>query len=472
MQKTERTILFMTNVELGQSSVMLAVASELTLNECLDIHIASFAGLENLVPPRATFHRLQGKSMKNVFTDKGLGFLPRHPASVKGAVQSYSELLPMLMAPWEPNDYLALYDQCLGLIERVQPHAVVLDPLLGPAIDACSVLRQRRIVLSPATFKDHVVNLQPRGEVLWKYPVFCSGFPVPLPLSYVFANIYLIYQLVKLAYFNPRVQGLIKARNDYGIPGKMTVAYNQCDPDILHLVPATRQTDWPFSVIPSNLIGCGPILPSYKPLSDVDPALASWLQMRPTVIINMGSHVTYEPGQAEEITSAIFQCLDRYPNTQFLWKCGKTAQSDSRVMDGIVDSRVRLISWLPSTPVACLTASSSVLAYVHHGGSNSFHEALAAGVPQVVCPVWIDTYEFATRAEMLGIGVKGNEVAAPNLKADELVRALDKVLEDSVDAIGMREKAKRLAGDVGYVDGGRKIAADRIKRHVYEDGQI
>lgn len=298
-----------------------------------------------------------------------------------------------------------------------------------------------------------------------------SGFPVPLPLSYVFTNIYLIYQLVKLSYFSPRVQELIKARSARGIPGKMTVGYNQCSPEVLHLVPAIPQTDWPLSAIPRNIIGCGPILPPSKPLGEIDPELAHWLAARPTVIINMGSHVTYDTEQASEVMSAIEQSIDQHPNIQVLWKCRKTAHPDGNIADAPVDSRIRLVSWLPATPAACLTASKSVLAYVHHGGSNSFHEAVAAGVPQVICPVWIDTYEFATRAEMLGIGVRGNETVAPYVRAEELARALERVIGDSAETREMREKASRLANDVGCVDTGRKMAADRIKRHVSQHVQ-
>jgi len=253
----------------------------------------------------------------------------------------------------------------------------------------------------------------------------------------------------------------------------MTVGYNQCDPEVLHLVPATRAIDWPFSVIPPNVIGCGPILPSSTPLAQVDPELARWIAARPTLIINMGSHVTYDAGQANEILSAIEQCLDKYPNIQVLWKCRRNKAADEDDSEEKpLDPRIRAITWLPSSPVACLTASKSVLAYVHHGGANSFYEAIAAGVPQVVCPVWIDTYDFATRAELIGIGVKGNDTAAPYVKADELAAALEKVVDDnSPETLLMREKARKLADDVGYDDAGRKVGAEQIRLHVLKRSQ-
>ncbi|KAI1809728.1 glycosyltransferase family 1 protein [Poronia punctata] len=477
MGKLPPTILFFTNAELGQSSVMLAVASELATasgddDEDYDVHIASFSGLANSVPPEISFHALPGICMKDAFTAKGFDFFPRHAPGVQGAMQSYRTILQALMAPWEDETYLGLYDRCVELIEELRPDAVIVDPLLGPALDACSTHHKRYVVLSPGTFKDHVINLQPRLEVLWKYPVFSSGFSLPIPLSSIPTNIYLIYQLIKLSLFSPRVQSLVKARNEHGIPGKMTTGYNQCDPNVLHLVPATRSTDWPFSVIPPNVIGCGPILPvvAQQPL---DPAFARWIAARPTLIINMGSHITYDEGQFAEVLAAIEACLALHPDIQVLWKCRRTINTakdeEKRSVELVVDDpRIRITEWLPASPVACLTASKSVLAYVHHGGANSFYEAVAAGVPQVICPVWIDTYDFAVRAELAGIGVRGNQTAAPYVEMNELTSAFEKVVGNSPEAEDMRIKARLLAEEVGGLDMGRKVGAEEIRKLVAE----
>ena len=43
---------------------------------------------------------------------------------------------------------------------------------------------------------------------------------------------------------------------------------------------------------------------------------------------------------------------------------------------------------------------------------------IRAGVPQVVLPMWYDTYDYATRAEYLGIGVYGNRHAGNNCVVD------------------------------------------------------
>jgi UDP:flavonoid glycosyltransferase YjiC (YdhE family) len=210
--------------------------------------------------------------------------------------------------------------------------------------------------------------------------------------------------------------------------------------------------------IPSNLLGCGPILPSFLPLAETHAELAAWLNIGPTIVINMGSHVTHATGQVAEIMAAVVACMQQYMSLQVLWKL----QSDIALdVPAALLSRLRIVSWLPSTPAAILTASACVCAYVYHGGSNSFHEAVAAGVPHVVCPVWLDTYDFATRVEYLGIGLWANRGCAPNVDRTSLRRALDEVI-GGVGADEMRRKARSLAKIVGRVDSGRRFAASRV----------
>ena len=103
---------------------------------------------------------------------------------------------------------------------------------------------------------------------------------------------------------------------------------------------------------------------------------------------------------------------------------------------------------------------------MHHGGANSFHEALAAGVPQVVCPRWLDTYEFARRAEWLGVGVMGNEKAAPDFEAVELAQAMEKVVGEEVGGLFSKraEEIREGLGGDGALEQGRKRAAELVMR--------
>jgi UDP:flavonoid glycosyltransferase YjiC (YdhE family) len=82
----------------------------------------------------------------------------------------------------------------------------------------------------------------------------------------------------------------------------------------------------------------------------------------------------------------------------------------------------------------------------------------SAGVPQIVLPVWIDTYDFATRVEYLQIGVWGSRNAAPRVEAEELGIALVKVI-DSDSSAAMAAKAKAIAPTKRE---GREVATEKI----------
>ena len=86
----------------------------------------------------------------------------------------------------------------------------------------------------------------------------------------------------------------------------------------------------------------------------------------------------------------------------------------------------------------------------------------SAGVPQVVLPLWWDTYEYATQAEWLGGGVWGNRKHAPNVNADEVFGAVLKVL-DSENGRSIRNRASEVA--LLFKDRpGRDVAAEHIVR--------
>lgn len=75
--------------------------------------------------------------------------------------------------------------------------------------------------------------------------------------------------------------------------------------------------------------------------------------------------------------------------------------------------------------------------------------------------MWIDTYDFATRVEWLGIGVWGSRTAAPRVKAPELGGALVRVI-DSSESDKMREKAMMIARGLGGGSSGRSVACEKI----------
>ena len=72
-------------------------------------------------------------------------------------------------------------------------------------------------------------------------------------------------------------------------------------------------------------------------------------------------------------------------------------------------------------------------------------EATYSGVPQIVIPCWLDTFDFALPVEYFGVGIYGSKSCPLEIEAGEFLRAL-KQITDSGDAKVriMREKAKAM----------------------------
>lgn len=91
----------------------------------------------------------------------------------------------------------------------------------------------------------------------------------------------------------------------------------------------------------------------------------------------------------------------------------------------------------------------------------------SAGIPQVVLPVWMDTFDFARRAELLGIGRWGNKVTHKGQWGGELGNVLIDVLFGP-EAARMKERAQELAKLCHRDGAGRVIAAKMILKEIRE----
>jgi UDP:flavonoid glycosyltransferase YjiC (YdhE family) len=94
---------------------------------------------------------------------------------------------------------------------------------------------------------------------------------------------------------------------------------------------------------------------------------------------------------------------------------------------------------------------------------------ISAGIPQVVLPVWMDTFDFARRGELLGIGRWGNKMsqATKGSWGGELGNVLTEVLLKP-QATQMKEKARDLAELCNQNGGGRVVAARMILKEIRE----
>lgn len=162
-------------------------------------------------------------------------------------------------------------------------------------------------------------------------------------------------------------------------------------PGLRVLVSTLPELDFE-AVIPAHVLPCGPIIRNAPPVSEVDPALHSWLSRGPTIYINLGSICRLDERRAEEfalgLSAALKTALGQAGNTkhklQVLWKLKKHGQYDVTEAGGRIHGilgeeidadLIRIVDWIVPEPISILE-SGHIACAVHHGGANSFNEAV------------------------------------------------------------------------------------------------
>ncbi|KAI8251815.1 hypothetical protein K4K58_008383 [Colletotrichum sp. SAR11_239] len=404
MAPPKKRIIFLTNSDYGQANVVLSVAHALVhKSQDVEVHIASQARLKgptsrlvkqltadlgSAAMDAVKFHEVAGLShfdsvdrpgnptMETWLVNPNFSNVTRNMLNIAG-----------LALPWSPEEFVEIYRDLERIWNDVKPDVTVAEAFFAPALTFCNRVKMNWIVLAPNTIKDFALPLQPKMAMLWKYPV----------------------------------------------------------PDI----------DFPFEVLPEFITPCGPITRAAPAISDTtqDPEMASWLSRGPTVYMNLGTHHFFDVPLAKEVALAFRRLFDLAKcfeplgqgNLQVLWKMPrKTSDGDdtdpsstdflgpwkeikSILSPEMDNDQIRILDWIIAEPKSVLESGNVVLS-VNHGGSNSFHEALCTGIPQVVLPGWADCYDFAQRAEILGIGKWANRKAKSYWKRDEFGECLEGVL--------------------------------------------
>ncbi|KAF8550450.1 UDP-Glycosyltransferase/glycogen phosphorylase [Imleria badia] len=484
------TALIFTYSEHGQANVNLAISYELALVG-VNVHIASFAllrdrvaRLQELIDRHAPlssgeptgsiiFHEFKGIPPYMEIA-KRHGLLPadiQHPHGVLGALEAYSKI-GFFIFPWSQEEYLSAIARVKEIVATTKPDVVGIDVAFYTAQDACKILNQNFVIISPTGIKETAVSLQPYLAAFWKYPVVSSGFPFPLKWWQIPLNIYLYIRFIIGFIFSAEMKKIQALRRSLGID-------NIFGPERYHgvtfICPALTEIDFPFAVIPEDMLLCGPIVMPIDPLKESDPELMKWLDNGPTVLINLGSHVVSDEKLARQMTGAFRILLDHHDKKtgsgkiQVLWKA-KADGDIQKVLDEVIGEeirhgRVRVVAWLDVEPVSILQHPNMVCT-VHHGGANSFYEGVWSGVPHIVLPVWFDTYDYAQRAEFLNIGIFGSKTSAPGVRAEEFGRALVRVTGDSEEAVKFRTSAKHLKELCRTKGNGRKLASVAVLKEV------
>jgi len=279
--------------------------------------------------------------------------------------------------------------------------------------------------------------------------------------SYIPANIYLGFRLIYTVLSSSELKQLDVYRKKFGLVGTVPT-FDPYHSDVHYLCSATPNTDYSV-IIPDNVTPCGPILLPAAAVEESDPLLAAWLENGPTVMVNLGTHASSDKTFAFQLASGLRVLLDKEKEIQILWKL----KGNGDIQDALTElgydvnrGRVKIMDWLVADPLAILR-HPNVVCSVHHGGANSFFEAVATGIPQIVLAMWHDTYGYATRVEWLGVGINGNRSVAPGVDAAEFGQALTRIVGTGNEALSFRAAANALAEDCRRYEG-RVLACEKV----------
>jgi UDP:flavonoid glycosyltransferase YjiC (YdhE family) len=118
-------------------------------------------------------------------------------------------------------------------------------------------------------------------------------------------------------------------------------------------------------------------------------------------------------------------------------------------------ARDRVIA-MPFVPQPLLFSQGLVDVMLMHGGANTFHEAVASGIPVLVCPGFGDQGSVADVVAALGVGVR---VESINYPACEAALPIDRVADEILPAMlapgvsTWKSAATALAEHVAHEDG-------------------
>ncbi|TFB07324.1 hypothetical protein CCMA1212_000234 [Trichoderma ghanense] len=464
------TVLFLTDSHHGLCNAHLATVSALIENHpSLEVHYASFSGIASDIEriteiarsanpgAKIHWHQFDGPSLVDELSLVGGVQDIVTPPGLPG-LRAFADMVFFVMTPWSNEAHLSLYHQTVDLIREIDPAVVVLDSLLRPALDAAVNLNRTRAYITPNALTDLLSPVQPKGAHFWKYPGIASGLPFPVPWKDIpnnlFQQVYFIIRFLTA----PAIKNKRSWLEQHGIPHAVNLfeSYRQ---DVPWIAMSYPEAGFPIEVIPDNFRIVGPLVLDVAPAEAQSAELAAWVKKAPTILVNLGSAFKYEEPRAVIMAEAIAAVLDA-TDAQVLWKMRKTGEYGDGFLEPLREhaeaGRLRLEKWLEVDPMS-LYKTGDIAVSVHHGGANCFYEAVLAGIPSVVLPLWADHYNYAQTAEYLGIGIWPNKTLAPDWEAAGLAEAFLETLSGN-RGVTMRENAKALARK-GEEYGGRKLAA-------------
>ncbi|MEP9373392.1 glycosyltransferase [Mesorhizobium sp. KR1-2] len=304
------------------------------------------------------------------------------------------------------------------LLAQLKPDAVVLDNVvMFPAIAASGCPWVRVVSCAETELPDARV------------PPYLSGLAADDAGRAAFEARY-------LAAVAPAHERFNRLRADAGLPPLHKGSFLEVSPDLnLLLTPSIVRRERAAPLDPARFIYLEGCVRSEGPFeAPVFPRNGG-----PLVYLSFGSLGAMDVGLIERMLSV----FDRLP-ARFLVNVGGLRDAYRAVPDN-----VHLDAWFPQPSVV---AKSDL--FIHHGGNNSFCEALRFGVPSLIMPYCWDGHDNAQRAEETGVGKHLNR---DGWTEEVLERTILGLLTDDA----MRTRLRKNAADMALKPG-TDMAAEAI----------
>lgn len=289
------------------------------------------------------------------------------------------------------------FNETLQAVDAVQPHVLVVDALLPPALMAAELRGISRAVIF------HLPEYLPG-------PGRPPGMLGLKPGKSAFGKLrdHLLGKLwtKKLNDFLPKIND-IRRENDLPPLSSVIDLLHKAD---LRLITTLKDFDFPIDPAPKNVRYCGPIIDDpywadkwQNPWSNNDD---------PLVVVGMSSTFM---SQAD----AINHCIEALNEMQVRGLVTTGPAIDPAQFKST--DKVKVVRAVPHSAV--FPFSSAVITHAGHG---TVMRALAHGLPMVCMPMGRDQKDNAVKVEHHGCGVRLDQKAKP----ETIRKAVEKVLQD------------------------------------------
>ncbi|QND67999.1 glycosyltransferase [Mesorhizobium loti] len=292
------------------------------------------------------------------------------------------------------------------LLARLKPDAVVLDNvIMFPAIAAAGCPWVRVVSCAETELPDANV------------PPYLSGLGVDDPQRAAFEARYLTASASAHDRFN-------RFRADAGLGPLPKGQFLEASPDLnLLLTPSIVRRERAEPLDPTRFVYLEGCVRSEGPFEvPVFPRNGG-----PLVYVSFGSLGAMDVGLIERML-AVF---DRLP-ARFIVNAGGLRDAYRAVPDNVY-----LDAWFPQPSVV---AKSDL--FIHHGGNNSFCEALRFGVPSLIMPYCWDGHDNARRAGETGVG---DHIGRDAWTEGVLEKAILGLLADDAMRVRLKDNAAQMA---------------------------